>query len=355
MPSGESRISELDSLRGIAAMGVVTFHYHAHLGGAPLFSVLEPIYLSGLLFVYFFFILSGFILAQVYAVEGRYRTIRAAIVSRIARLYPLHLFTLGIVAVLQIMHAWITQYRFIYPYNDWYHLFLNVCMLQYSGLQTGFSFNGPSWSISTEFIVNVVFLTLALASAKRALVVGCVLVLAALSLDPGVGWIHHEIIPHPCYGLLQCFLTFGVGLLVHAGHERLRKRHMPAWTADIAFLCVCAAVARLFSMPSLTYSFYVLVFLCFPALIMLSLRSRVFGSVLRLRPLVHLGQVSYSLYLLSFPLELVIEDVTAATHRSPNFDNPLVFAVYCAVCIILSHYSWKYLEMPMRRLIKRLA
>ena len=100
MPSGESRINELDSLRGIAAMGVVIFHYHAHLRGAPLFSVLEPIYLSGLLFVYFFFILSGFILAQVYAVEGRYRTIRAAIVSRIARLYPLHLFTLGIVAVL---------------------------------------------------------------------------------------------------------------------------------------------------------------------------------------------------------------------------------------------------------------
>ena len=354
MNANERRISELDGIRGLAALGVVIHHYHGHLHGEPLHTLLGPVYIGGYFFVDLFFVLSGFILAQVYAYERRYPTVRAAIVSRIARMYPLHLVTLFLVAVLQKVHVLLTNYCFIYSYNDWRHLLLNVFMLNDSGLQTGWSFNGPSWSISTEIIVNVVFLALALCSFRRSLLVGCVFVSGAIALDCAVGWTSFEPGLRPFNGLLRCFLSFGMGLLARAAYDRWRTIRMPGWTADIALAIVIGGCAYLFSVPDRPYTLYLLAVVCFPALILLSLRSRWSGKALSSRALVYLGQLSFSVYLVHFPLELVIRDGMALTRRSPPFDNLLVLIVYCACCIAASRFTWKYLEVPARRRIKQL-
>src|SRR5262249_9442676 len=50
------------------------------------------------------------------------------------------------------------HYSYAYGNNDIWHFTLNLLLLQYSGLQSGFSFNGPSWSICTEALVNLAFL-----------------------------------------------------------------------------------------------------------------------------------------------------------------------------------------------------
>src|SRR2546425_4022874 len=87
------RITELDSLRGGAALAVVLWHYKAHFGAAPLYQVLAPFYLGGFLFVDFFFVLSGFVLAKTYWTESRRFLIFQNVAERIARLYPLHFVT----------------------------------------------------------------------------------------------------------------------------------------------------------------------------------------------------------------------------------------------------------------------
>ena len=59
-----TRLHELDSLRALAAIGVVGWHYSSHFGAAPLPSLMTPFYRHGELLVDFFFVLSGFVLAR---------------------------------------------------------------------------------------------------------------------------------------------------------------------------------------------------------------------------------------------------------------------------------------------------
>jgi peptidoglycan/LPS O-acetylase OafA/YrhL len=351
----ERRITELDGIRGLAALGVVVYHYHKHLEGAPLESVLFPIYRGGLLFVDLFFVLSGFILAQVYSHEARYPTLRPAVVSRVARLYPLHLLTLFIVAVLQKLHVILTDHCFIYVYNDWYHLALNVFMLNESGLQTGFSFNGPSWSISTEFIVNILFLAVALRNPKRALLLGLMLAIGMIALDATVHWTEPPRYLLPFNRLFRCFLSFGAGLVLRGIHERVKALRAPKWLVETALIAAIGAMLYFMSMPERPATYYVLTLAVFPALVLLSLRSSIVGAVLRARPIVHLGHISFSIYLLHYPLELLIRDATIATGTQPAYGNPVTLAAVLILCVAASHLTWKYFEMPSRRRVKQLG
>ncbi|WP_152597960.1 acyltransferase family protein [Novilysobacter arseniciresistens] len=63
--SRKGRILELDAVRGIAALGVVVYHYGAHFGSRPFDALLYPFYNAGFLLVDFFFVVSG----------GRLRTV----------------------------------------------------------------------------------------------------------------------------------------------------------------------------------------------------------------------------------------------------------------------------------------
>lgn len=53
-----SRYLTLDAMRGVAALAVVAFHFHAHLGGY------DPS--TGYLAVDLFFVISGFVIALAY-------------------------------------------------------------------------------------------------------------------------------------------------------------------------------------------------------------------------------------------------------------------------------------------------
>ena len=86
-PGGHTRFAALDSLRGVAALGVAAYHIH---GDGLLFN--SALVRGGWLWVDFFFVLSGFViaasyderLAQGFAV-GRF------MVLWLGRIYPLHI------------------------------------------------------------------------------------------------------------------------------------------------------------------------------------------------------------------------------------------------------------------------
>ncbi|MEP7222912.1 MAG: acyltransferase, partial [Novosphingobium sp.] len=156
LTSENGRLGRLDGLRGIAACGVV-FTYHASLlfAGGQLTAVEHIAPLSwlrqwGWTFVDLFFVLSGYIFAHVYrggeALAGR-RQLGDFAVARIARLYPLHLVMLLLVAAIAFGRAANTPGAFI----------ANLLMVQAFIQPFGLSFNGPSWSISIECLCYLLF------------------------------------------------------------------------------------------------------------------------------------------------------------------------------------------------------
>jgi peptidoglycan/LPS O-acetylase OafA/YrhL len=165
---GVKRYLVVDLLRGLAAIAVLVWHYQqlfflypgAELAASfrsskPLYWLLGPLYELGAAAVQLFWMISGFVFCAVYA-SGR-ATTRDFIVHRLARLYPLHLLTLLMVAVLQAISFSAVGEAQLYGNNDIYHFVGQLFMASNWFPAAAVSFNGPIWSISVEVLIYAVF------------------------------------------------------------------------------------------------------------------------------------------------------------------------------------------------------
>lgn len=348
------RILELDALRGMAALGVVLWHYGVHFDARPLQLLLFPFYNAGFLLVDFFFVLSGFVIAGAYGREPRRREFARNVWARVARLYPLHLFTLlATVCLLAALPMAVPpDPEFAPPANDVRHLVLNLLLLNQVGLQSGYSFNTPAWSISAEFVINVTFLgAIALAPrARRAILLLAVAaggVLVATRAPPYVsgqfalGWLD--------VGLLRCALGFaaGAGLyrLVATGWvDRLRKTPLCADVLALGALCsLMLLLASSGRHPPAWH--YLLSIAVATGCVALTPFSAIAGRLLRRRVLTFLGDISYSVYLVHFPLQLALHVLVVRGLPAPDYASPLVLLGYIAAVLVLSMATHRYLEL----------
>ncbi|UWQ61088.1 acyltransferase (plasmid) [Leisingera caerulea] len=261
----------LDSLRGICAVLVALFHLRANSH----FELL-PLVRNGWLFVDFFFVLSGFVIAENY--RGRLSTgevtIRRFIWLRLARLYPLHLFMLlmfiateyALSAVHAAMRSGVRE-----PFTGSRSLDLlpeNLLLLQSFGFSGMLSWNGPAWSISAEFWTYCLFALLFAAGAlSRAAWFALCLAGAPLAIFALHG---PSIALEADGGILRCLFGFGAGVLL----SRLRwpqslpqsvctygelpvallmlafVNYAPGWDLTLAAPMIFAAVVTVFAQGS---------------------------------------------------------------------------------------------------------
>ncbi|WWL43599.1 hypothetical protein V5O39_17130 [Pseudomonas parakoreensis] len=93
--------------------------------------------------------------------------------ERFSRIYPLHLLTFLAVALLQKIYSAHTGNAFVYPFNDAWHALLNVFLAPAWGLEQGWSFNGPAWSISVEVLLYAGFSCCGVTRRRRCCSVRC--------------------------------------------------------------------------------------------------------------------------------------------------------------------------------------
>lgn len=160
-----TRLDRLTSLRGIAALYVVLFHCQVFIPGfdlRPWTGLLDKGYLA----VDFFFILSGFILAYVYARDfdagrGSYRRF---LFLRLARVGPVHLAMLLAAAVVILPAYGFGEVANMT--NSPRTLASSVLLLHAWGGDRALSWNFPSWSISAEWFAYLIFPAALWASAR---------------------------------------------------------------------------------------------------------------------------------------------------------------------------------------------
>jgi len=154
----DGRLLSLDVARGVAALCVVVFHW-SHFGVMPAAAgeevVARPFQrLLGLLYAHggngvdFFFVLSGAIFFIKYADSIAARQVGGwrFFVLRFSRLYPLHLATLILVALLQCAVFAKLGHFFVYQHNDAARFAVNLLFIQDWGivpLLRDLSFNPP--------------------------------------------------------------------------------------------------------------------------------------------------------------------------------------------------------------------
>ncbi len=331
-------------MRGLAALAVVIFHYnHLTAGrGKPFEAVLGPVYAYGNHAVPLFFILSGYIFFAIYSdrIADRNIGVRDFAVARLSRLYPLHLVTLLIVAILQAIYMRVTGGFLIYRNNDALHFILNILMLQFGWFPAGFSFDGPAWSISVEVGLYVSFF-LFCSVCGRSIVALAAVAAAFLALTLA----HITSVP---YGPLHPFMSEGLGCFFLGGCLRRLQAALPGralFALGVMAMLAGAGLAFKFDIRNM------LIIGVFPGLILISLASGLLLRVSEFRPLVALGEVSYSIYLWHFPVQIAFA-LFAAEVAGLDFATPGVFWMYIAATFLAGAGSHRWIEVPAKRAIR---
>lgn len=284
----------------------------------------------GWTFVDLFFVISGFIFAHVYLRSDALSSGRALAdfgVARIARLYPLHLLMLVVVAV-----AFWGK-----PENTAHAFVLNLAMMQVFAEPMAHTFVGPSWSLSVEVLCYVLF---GLAAGSRRSMLMLVTWAAALG---GMAWLALFGAPGgPWTGdvFARGFFGFFTGQLLWHARGRLDELGTPLALAMLG----CGLVANVGEFSPLLP----LGLLAWPAALILALRSPLMES----RIMLWLGDRSYAIYLIHLPLVDFFLKHNAAITGGP-LTVLATLALFVAVVLGLSHLTLRFVELPARIAIRR--
>jgi len=338
----------IDLMRGLAALIIIFWHYQHFFYSAgaaratpgfrqqqPFYDVLEPLYMHGGFAVQLFWVISGFVFAHVYHDRGA--TTRNFVVNRFARLYPLHLLTLLIVAGMQLVAQARFGAPFVYQDNSLGNFLLQLGLASNWWPDVVYSFNAPIWSVSIEILVYALF-WLTLPVLFRA----GVLLPALLAIGGIVGCFEFKgYILFACAG---CFFGGAALFALHASRALWLSVLVAAALALVGDYAWNAGVDMRMYLGVPAYA---------GALVLVAAMLEPRGRTLWLARSRWLGDASYGIYLWHFPVQLMLLLAVpglATNHqlaRSPAF---LVAFLMSVVAIAL--VSFRYFESPARRWLR---
>jgi peptidoglycan/LPS O-acetylase OafA/YrhL len=342
-------LKPLTAIRFFAALWVVLYVYW------PKLATTSPAFIAkGYLGVEVFFTLSGFILCHVYLAATEDRSFRygSFIWARLARIYPLHLATLLVIGVMGVA-ALAMGVELKHDVLVWGDLPAELLLVHAWGFAKSSGWNHASWSISSEWFAYLAFPVFAWVAlrnkARPRLGVALALaflggVYAAYQAATGASlteatfyWGALRIVP--------CF-TYGCALYLLWRSGAADGRMKPFIGLVLSLLALVASAA--FGAPD------GVVVAAGGALILFLAALSSSDLQLGIHPvLVWLGEVSYAVYLVCIPWELL---VTGAGGRLLHFGDrmPLYAWLFMVIGLLpaaaLAHYL---VERPARTLMRK--
>lgn len=361
----QRKIWSLTSLRFVAASLVAYQH-----AGSPAFFKNYITLFDTRTAVSFFFVLSGFILSHAHAEVthvGRYRAFMAA---RFSRLWPAHAVTAAFA---------------LFMFADWsipdlpWKALTNALMLQswVPIMPWYYTLNSVSWSISTEMAFYSVFPFLLIASRRRPWALGVAAMAWAALMIAIAAWLGLSgVESHPgvtSWGLLYIspigrISEFALGVAVYPIALSLRKLIL-SWGSTTASLVEALALVATFATMIATTRLAEFTMATVPPLsvwlriagpgvvfaamisIMFAERGS-FSRCLQWRPIVYLGETSFSLYLVH---QLVLRTMFALDHEFVVDHSALSYIVFWAISLLLASALFHFVETPCRPCVRRLV
>lgn len=347
----KQHLYSLDFLRGIAAYIVIFWHWkmlfyvnnnrsQIDSKDFPFYDLFSIFYNHGLLAVEFFFCLSGFIFFYYFKskVANGNLSAKEFAVDRISRIYPLHITTFLIVAVLQYVSLKSSGYYLAFIYNDAYHAFLNLFMLHAWGFEDGFSYNAPSWSISIEALLYLIFFVSLKIRVQKTIIVLLMICVGAFLYSYN-------------YNLSVGIFSFFIGGALAMGYEYLSSRIARIWLLIISLVMlsvgllvlVCRAEFNALWVAALFFAPIILTFANISAMVPTFLKRFKF-----------FGDISFSIYLIHFPMMIIISIFVNETGKDKSIYLQNYFFIAFVVALTLfgfmSHYCF---EIPVMRHIRK--
>jgi peptidoglycan/LPS O-acetylase OafA/YrhL len=334
------RFHHLDTIRFALALYIVFGHsvgwvYFAKSGG---------------LAVDFFFILSGFVLAQSIIQRG---TGWSSFTSkRVARLWPVNVISLLAVIVIACEHvdpaAWLS------------HLFL----LQNSGLYKELTLNVPSWSISAEILTGVLVLWPIVAFRSKlgaiALVIGGFALLRTVQVP--FEHMHMQMVGPLSAGLIRCVIGCALGYLAYELYRQFSASSLPVGSAAIIQAFSICVIFFMLGTDMNNDAKIAAVLFCAFAIFSLATFNSPITMALSHPLLALLGNLSFSIYMWHFPVLLLfrrsglLSSDTESLALLQQYDRGVVLALatYLAATLGVAYFSYRLIEQPSQSAFTRL-
>lgn len=338
----------LEGLRFVTTISVLLWHYQHFAYAAdrpidlvkpdlPFYRVLFPFFEGGEYGVWIFWCISGFIFFWKYRdeISGRALPGWAFFVLRLSRLYPLHFATLILVALLQSGYLARTGAYFVYQHNDAPHFLAQLFLASDWGYTRSDSFNGPIWSISVEVLAYAVFF-LSLRYATRSALFNVFVIFVCMN----IGW-------QAC----SCLAFFYAGGLAAIARRAMQRSSA---TAAIPILAWCVAVVvpvaivslgRTPSPPLFLLSYTPVLLFCLSGPMTLPLPLR--------RGLETAGNMTYSCYLLHFPIQLAIALACSLARIPVPLYEDWFFLAFNLATLLAAHLTYRHFEAPAQNFIRK--
>jgi len=338
----QTRFKLLDALRGVAAVAVMLYHFGERADLTYLFP-------RGYLAVDFFFVLSGFVLAQAYGAPLRsYLSAGMFAARRLARLLPMLIPGTILAGFLELGRSGAGPVLGRLP-----EIALAVvagCLalplpFTTSMEHTIFPLNGPVWSIFFELIANVVLVAACKAGKPSGvmwavLVPSCLLmILISMTIETvNIGF----LVTDWFYGVPRALFSFSAGVLLFG--SQIRFPRLPA----AIFPCVLLAIFMIPDIPfrAGTELDLAIIVLVFPFLV---------GSAAASEPVrmpwvasALPGELSYPIYAIHYPIVRAVTSLLK--HRGLSVGGRLAASATTLVVVcLLAGALWQFYDKPARR------
>lgn len=373
------RFHVLDAWRGIAALLVALERLQANG-----FFYSLPFIRNSYLFVDFFFVLSGFVIAHAYGGKlSGIKTAAAFTLRRFGRLWPLHVLLLGVFVAFEAVKFILSLKGVamdVPPFSGTASpatIVTNVALIHGLNLYNVLTWNQPSWSISDEFWTYLLFAAVCLVGARRLSLWSTMLSLAALAtlimIAPrGMDSTYD-------FGMLRCIAGFFAGVVTqrlwaHTSDTiRPRLPGFSGWLEPLMILIVVAFVSLAGRGPLAFAAPFVFAAMVF----VLAFESGPVSRVMSGRAFRALGAWSYSIYMVNYFIVLMVERLVNSAQRqlgvslietvSINGQTKTLYAfgptgamdmmalAYLGVVLAVSFLTYSLCEAPARRFFNHLA
>lgn len=351
------------ALRGIAALLVVFYHLQFGENVRLGWESATPFFTKGYLWVDLFFLLSGFVIAYSAQADEKapydWPQVRRFWAARFARIYPLHLVCLLAMLLLQAGLYWLgvaTGKPLGEPARwtsgSWLNFVEQLFLLNGWGLTGRIGWNIPSWSISAEATAYLLFPLLAAMLVRGGRIALLLFIAAATGF---YGWVAAttgvlDIVKG--LAILRCLAGFSLGMVLfmqRAWFERLPDSLLTLMQATGLALALATLLLGLNDVIAIP-GFFLLVAATWPDRGWLA-------RPLAMRPLVWLGEISYSVYLVHVvllePWVRFAPTVFARLGLTPLAGRSCVVAGALLLVLFVAALTYRHVELPARKRVLR--
>lgn len=359
--SNKKEIRSHTSLRGWAALMVVFVHFRSFFHSSIDPDEFTFFLYKGYLWVDFFFILSGFVMAYVYDIEHpkRYsmRDTMHYLIARIARIYPLHLISLVATLLFFIMVAFINWGLgeeaccvFDDPLRNAESLIANLFLIHAWGMFDWVTWNFPSWSLSAElfcYLIFAVLLTINGDNRKLALVALSYIAVLFYCLCLATS---NDVDEHFRLSTIRATSAFTIGMLLFLGRE------VTSAVSERSLTCIqiAACIALFFSLHFGVTDILSIGLMALLVLVTWEDRGYL-CNCLGKRYIHTIGLLSFSIYMWHYLVKFIAkqdwESFTGLPLQSSVTGSILFVVCMTGLVIPIAVWSYRHLEMPTRKWI----